>query len=256
MWDSGITEAVPGADGPQATVIFKLNNAAERYSFAQQLLGQWTGSAPSNVLYTGPFEYPPSPNLLCTAIPSIESFNKKIPMVGVGLPYWFGTQCIVTALFTRPPWQAATNGAYFSLSIAGSGEMLSIPETTGFYSSGLPTNTPLGIFLPAMEITVKRFRMPFLPDTYMWALQGMLNNQPFQIGNVLYPTGCLLFMPGTCTTESDPLGNITYSAEYKFHAKLRDWNYFINPAPPLAWDLVTDGSGNPFYSYGNFNLLP
>ena len=38
--------------------------------------------------------------------------------------------------------------------------------------------------------------MPFLPDNNAMPLAGTINVAPFQIGNVIYPTGTLLFQPG------------------------------------------------------------
>lgn len=265
LYDSGlgIVEAVPGELGPQAIVKYRLYNSNERYSFVQQLLGQWTGVAPANILYIGPFAYPPSPNLVCTSVLSIESLGKFVPSSitnflnqSVGLPYWFGKGCVVTAQFTRPTWQAATSGGYFEIDFAGAGEILLAPETTYTFSDGTPTNTPVAINLQGAEINVTRYRMPFLPDQYMIACAGMLNNAPFQIGNNIYAEGTLLFAPGNSSTRSDPLGNLTYNAQYKFLYRYPGWNYSLHPNGTSGWEIVTDGNGNPPYQYANFNILP
>lgn len=257
LWDSGsgITESVPGEQGPTATVKYRLYDKNDRYSFVQQLLGQWTGTPPSSLLYTGPFQYPPSPNLICTSVPEIRSFSKA-SILPVGLPYIFGRQAIVTAVFTRPVWQAATNGGYFSIDFNGNGEILTIPETSfTFTSTGAPTNTPVGAQVMGAEINVTRYRMPFLPDTEMIAVAGCINNQPFQIGNVIYAAGTLLFGPGASSTQSDPLGNITYQCQYKFLFKYPGWNYYINPSTG-QYDTIQNGSGDFPYPSANFNLLP
>lgn len=255
MADSGITEAVPGESGPTATVRYKVYNAADRYSFVQQLLGLWSGTSPGNISYIGPFQYPPSPNLVCTSVPEIRGFDKPKPL-SIGLPYLFNKSAIVTAVFTRPVWQAATNGGYFSIEFAGNGEVLTIPETTFRFNDGTPTNTPVGVQIMGAEINVTRYRLPFLPDFYMTALAGLINNAPFQIGNVLYAAGTLLFAPGNSLTQSDPLGNLTYQAQYKFLYRNPGWNYYLHPSRTGGFQTITDGNGQTPYQSGNFNLLP
>lgn len=262
MWDSGIgiREGNPET-GPEATVRFKCN-WDDRYALTQGLLGQWAGTPPSNVVYTGPFNYPPSPNLLCTAVSEIRPLGKPyynfLNYLGVPMTNgWMAARhAIITAHFTRPPWVSLTNNGYFSIHFDGAGEFLTLPETTYQFPDGTPDNTGVGIFLPEAQITVKRYRMPFLPDQYMIQLCATLNNGPFQIGNNVYPMGSLLFMPGHSTIEPDPLGNITYAADYVFMFRTVNWNYDFHPNRTTGWAVVTDGNGNPRYQYSNFNILP
>lgn len=259
MWDGGITEGNPET-GPQATIRFKClwDN---RYALVQGLLGLWAGSPPKNVTYTGPFCYPPSPNLLCTAVSSIVPLGKPYhnfpDFKGVPIIGWLARKyAIVTAHFTRPPWVALDSGGYFSINFDGAGEFLGIPGTTYQFADGTPDNTNVGIFIPEAQITVRRFRMPFLPDQAMISLCATLNNAPFQIGNNIYAQGSLLFMPGHSSEESDPLGNITYAADYVFMFRPYDWNFDFHPNRTTGWALVTDGNGNPRYQYTDFNTLP
>lgn len=260
MWDQGITEANPET-GPQATVRFKCL-WSDHYALVNGLLGLWSGTSPSGVAYVGPYEYPPSPNLFCTSVSSIVGLGKPfiIPnnFLGqtVGLPWIARKRAIVTAHFTRPAYQPATNGGYFSIQFAGAGEFLTLPETTYRFADGTPTNTPIGILIPEAQITVTRYKMAFLPDFYMTFLTGQLNDSPFQIGNVTYAKGSLLFMPGNSSTESDTLGNITYTAEYRFMFRPIDWNFYLHPNRTTGFALVTDGNGNSPYQYSNFNVLP
>jgi hypothetical protein len=254
MENSGIIEANPD-NGPTAIVRYKCYSQ-DRYSMAQQLLGKWTGVQPANILYIGPFAYPPSPNLLCTSILSIEMHGKPIPDPFAGLPYLAKEFCIVTAMFTRPTWQAATSGGYFSITFSGSGEFFTLPETTYQFADGTPTQTPIGIWVGGAQITVNRFRMPFLPDYNAMPLIGYLNDAPFQIGNVIYSIGSLLFASVESLTESDVLGNLTYQFSYNFMFRQYDWNWYFHPNRTTGWAPVTDGDGNPPYPYGNFNLLP
>lgn len=253
--DTGLSEGNPD-NGPFATVKYKCYSA-DRYSMAQQLLGKWTGTAPSNLLYIGPFEYPPSPNLLCTSIDSIEMHGKPIPDPFAGLPYLAKEFSIVTATFTRPTWEAATSGGYFEIIFGGSGQFYTVSETCYHFSNdNTPTPVPVGILLGAAQITVNRFRMPFVPDQVAMPLAGSINNAPFQIGNNVYATGTLLFQPGQSRTESDPLGNLTYQFSYNFYFRSQDWNKEFHPNGTSGWISIVDGTSAPRYAYNNFNILP
>lgn len=255
MEDTGIIEANP-EQGPTASVRYKCL-AQDRYSFVKQLLGQWNGTPPSSFSYVGPFQYPPSPNLFCTSIDSIQFLGKPIPDSVAGLPYLVKKYAIVQANFTRPTWQPATSGGYFSITFAGSGEVFTVPETVYRFGDGTPTATPLGIQIPQAEIIVKRFRMPFIPDQEVFILLATpVNNAAFQIGNNIYPAGTLLFSAGNSTTESDVLGNLTYTFEYRFLARAVPWNYSFHPNRTTGFAAITDGNGNFPFTPGNFNILP
>ncbi len=250
MWDSGIEEMVPDFDGPVAKVRYKLNNYSDRYSFVSQLLGQWTGSFPSS------YSYPPSPNLICTRVESIKPFGHPGLIASLGLPWLVAYQCIVEATFTRPQWQASLNGGWFSVTFQGGGEFYTVSETTYQFGDGTPTATPIGQVLPQAEITVTRFRMPFVPDQIMIPLLGMVNNAPFTILYNTYPTGSLLFSIGNSQVQSDPSGAVTYQYEYKFSYRSQPWGYFFHPNRTTGWAPVTDGNGKPLYASTNFEVLP
>lgn len=256
MEDSGITEANPEY-GPIATVKFKILDAADRYSFVQQMLGLWTGTPPANINYVAPAAYPPSPNLICTAVPSITGFDKPLPL-SIGLPWLYNRSSIITCLFTRPPWQAAINQGYFSIDFNASGEFFTVPETTYRFADGTPTSTPIGLLVPQAQIVVTRYRMPFLPDAYAMPILGTVNAQPFQIGWNIYPAYTLLFAGLTSTVEADPLGNITFRCAYIFQYRRIPWNYEYYPAysANTGFALVTDANGAQKYETGNFEALP
>lgn len=258
LYDSGvgITEAIPGEQGPMATVRFKVYDANQRYSFVNQLLGKWTGTVGGGIVYVGPYLYPPSPNLFCTSVVSIESLGKWLPMSGVALPWLFGKSAIVTAVFSRPPWQPATTGGYFTIQYTPTGEFLKLPETTYQFPDGTPTDTPVGLFIPMQDISVNRYRMPYIPDTTSVTLQGRLNNAPFTIGAYSYPQGTLIYNGMATEVAPDPLGNITYNVQYKFSYRYIDWNYLFHPNRTSGFQLVTDGNGNPPYQYTSFEVLP
>ncbi len=250
--DTGITEANP-ENGPMATVKFKILNAADRYSFVQQMLGLWAGTPP-NISYQAPAAYPPSPNLLCTAITAVEGLGKPFPL-SVGLPWLFKAQAVVTAMFTRPPWQAATNTGYFSISWSGAGETVSVPDTAMKFGDGTRTTTPFAYLINQAQITVTRFRMPFIPDVQAAPLLNQVNNAPFQIGWNVYAAGYLVFAGMDTEIEADPLGNITFQCAYKFLYRAVPWNYALHPVAG-TFQLATNVAGNPLYNSGNFNLLP
>jgi hypothetical protein len=256
MWDSGIFEANP-ENGPMARVKFKVLHE-NRFTLVQNLLGLWTGSPPGNVAYTGPCFYPPSPNLLCTSIESVVPLGKPFPDPTLGLPWLFRRKSIVTAVFTRPPWVPLTSGGYFSIKFGALADVWTLPGTTFVFSDGTPTNTPVGIVIGGADITVTRYRMPYIPDQFMIQLNGGVNNAPFQIGFNTYPTGTLLFLPGESSIDSDPLGNITYTVEYKFQYRSVPWNSYLHPTTggfePIFYG--SPSSGIQPYNLVNFNILP
>jgi hypothetical protein len=259
MRDSGIIEANPET-GPIATVKFGCL-WQNHYNLVHNLLGLWTGTPPGNVMYTTPAGYPPSPNLVCTSIPSIEPIGKpaiiETNYLGqtVGFPWMTRESVILTAVFTRPPYQPV-DGGYFTISFSGGGEFLTIPETTYRFGDGTPTNTPIGILIPQAQITVTRYKMPFIPDVIMMGLLGQLNNDAFQIGYNIYAPGTLMFMNGDTEIQSDTFGNLTYQVQYRFMYRPIDWNWYLHPDRTTGFAPVTDGNGNGPYGYGNFDTLP
>jgi hypothetical protein len=257
--DSGIREQVTES-GPSATVVFQ-TAWSNHYTFVASLLGQWTGTPPSTFSYIGPFAYPVggTTSLMCTSVTSIEGQGKYIPDPVAGLPWLTRTRAIVTAQFTRPPWQPAANGGYFKASFHAAGQFLSLPDGALHYgtSSGPPVaNGQAQLIVPQAEISITRYRMPFIPDFIMVPLIGTVNNSAFQILNNSYPIGSLLFATGNTDTEADVFGNITYTVEYKFLYNPIGWNNLLNPNGTSGFVPVVDGNGNSPYGPANFNVLP
>jgi hypothetical protein len=257
--DSGIRESFT-EQGPAATVVFQ-TPWSNHYAFVASLLGQWTGTPPSTFSYVGPFAYPVggTTSLMCTSVSSIEGAGKYIMDPVAGAPWMTRTRAIVTAQFTRPPWQPAASGGYFQIKFNGSGEFLTLPQGSYFFgsSSGMPVpNSQAGLVVPQAQISVIRYRLPFLPDAISMPLLGSVNNAPFTIGTNTYGTGTLLFMVGSSDTNADVFGNITYQFEYQFIFKPPGWNYLINPNGTSGWTLIVDGNGNPPYALMNFGVLP
>lgn len=256
MWDSGIFEANP-ENGPMARVRYKVLHE-NRYTLVQNLLGLWSGSPPANIAYSGPCYYPPSPNLLCTGIESVVPLGRPWPDPTLGLPWIFRRKSIVTAVYTRPAWVPLSSGGYFSIKFAALADVWTLPGTTYYFSDGTQTGTPVGVVIGGADITVTRYRMPYIPDQYMIQVNGCVNSAPFQIGYNTYPAGTLLFLPGESDIESDPLGNITYTVEYKFQYRSVPWNYYLHPLTggfePIFYGSGT--SGVQPYAQANFSILP
>lgn len=260
MWDSGIWESNP-AEGPKAVVKFKCL-WDDHYTMVQELMGLWVGKPPSSIVYTLPFSYPPSPNLICTNVTSIEPFGRPWVIASnylnqtIGLPWIARKRAIITAEFTVPPYRALQEGGFWSLSIDTGGEFLTLPDITYRFADGTPTGTPVGFFLPQVEITVTRYKMPFIPDQVMIPLTGSINGYPFQIGYNIYPPYSLMFMPGHTEVESDVLGNLTYTTQYKFMYRPVNWQFEFKPDRTTGFALVTDGNGNPKFKVMDFGILP
>jgi hypothetical protein len=254
MYDSGIVEALP-REGPTAVVRFKtLWN--DHYQFCRDLIGIWTGTAPSNISRVAPFQYPPSPNLICTEIESIVPLGKTIVPAGLSLPWIARKYAVITARFSVPSWSPFGDTPYYKINFGASGEFLTIPETTYRFNDGTPTNTPIGILIPQLEITYTRYRVPFPPIVQMMMCEGKVNNGPFNIGGFVAAAQSLLFMAGHLEVTADSFGNMSYECEYKFLYKYVPWNWFFHPNRTTGFALVTDGNGNAPYGTADFSILP
>jgi hypothetical protein len=260
-WESGIWEA-NSEDGPTAVVKFQCLRS-NVYTLVQQLLGLWTGTPPNNIIYSGPFAYPPSPNLICTSVDSIEPLGRPLAIASnflggnVGLPWITGKRSIVTARFTVPPYQPVTSGAYFSLTFAAGAEFLTIPGTIYQFADSTPIAQNAGIPLPTAEVTVTRFKMPFIPDQIMAQCLGSVNAYPFTIGWNTYAPGTLMFFIGNTSAQADVFGNITYIVEYKFQYRSIPWNYFLYPKNrTTGFAPVFDGNGNMPFPQLDYSVLP
>lgn len=253
MIDDGIQESNP-PDGPRATVKFKCL-WDQRYQMVRDLVGTWVVSG-SSVVRTPPYRYPESPNLICTSIDLIEPFGKPYIPAGFALPWIAKKYAVITAGFTVPTWTPDGPSAYSTIQFGASGEFLTLPETTYRFSDGTPTGTPIGLLVPQMEISVTRHRMPTVPVSQMFGLQGKINNAAYSISGYSFAAGTLLFMPGASTIEADTAGTLSYACEYKFIARTFNWNYYLHPNRTTGFAEVTDGSGNKPYSAGDFSTLP
>jgi hypothetical protein len=256
LMDSGIVEGQP-PEGPFAVVKFKCATA-DRYQLVQDLVGT-SVKAGNAIVRTYPFSYPPSPNLVCRAIESIEQRGLAFPLPGG--PVWVGrVSSIVTARFELARYFAdgsdPSGQPYTQTTFDASGEVLSAPLSTYKFPGGVPTNAPIGIIIPHLTITLKRFLLPFLPVREVASLIGHVNNAVVSIGGFDFPAGTLLFLGGPSTVSSDTLGNVLYEAEYRMAYRPYPWNQFLNPNGTSGFQAVADGNGNPPYPSGDFTSLP
>lgn len=253
MVDNGLEEGVE-PDGPTATVKFKCA-WGDRYVFIRDLVGRSVASGNSSVRVI-PMQYPPSTNLYCRPNVRVTGLGQFKTASG-----WAAYEsAIVTATFARPLWafdnSDPSGSPWTSTSIDPSGQFLTLPESTYRFDDGTPTNTPIGLVLPQATITFTRHWMAFAPLSEAMALAGQVNNAAFAIGNYVFPTGTLLFMPGKMNKSSDAQGNVTWEVEYKFVFDPKGWNNFMHPDRTSGFSSVTDGNGNPPYTQGDFTTLP
>lgn len=255
---TGISEAYPAYRQPSATVVFTCA-ASDRFQLLQDLAGTVVASG-NNVIRTYPYQYPPSPNLICVAIQSIEFYGKPQLLPGLSLPWLARSRCKVTAQFGLPAWfqgnQDPSGQPYTTTSFSITGEKLTLPETTYTFPSGWPTNTPVGIDMPQANISLKRHQMPIVPVSLAFPLIGKVNLSPVTLAGFSCAAGTVLFMGFNSTLTADVLGNVTYDVEYSLSYRPRPWNQFLSPDPTEGWAIPLDGSSNPVFQSGDFSTLP
>ncbi len=254
----GIFEANPPGQ-PSATVVFTCSSA-DHYTLIKDLLG-YPVAAGYTILRTYPFQYPPSPNLIATSIESVEFYGNWTPVPGVGLPWLWRSHCKVTCRFELPLWfQGAGDPSgqpYTTTTFAGSTDVLTLPETTyAFPVTSAKTNTPIGIKIPKVDITMLRHMMPYPPVPQAFPLLGCVNDAPITIGGFACATGTVLFLGFSTQPSADPLGNIYWDTQYQLSFKDRPWNQFLSPDPSQGWAEPVDGNGDPVFPSGNLANLP
>lgn len=251
---SAIQESWSPDQGAQATLKFKCA-WSDRYQLIRDLVGTYTGTPPSTVVRVPPFRYPDSSNMFVTSIASVEPFGRPTLWSSVGLGWTTRSKAIVTANFGVPHWDFSGSDAYTKITFNASGEFLTLPETSLKFSDGTPTNTPIGILIPQIEITLEKNRLPFLPVYAMAQCVGKVNSGAVTIAGYTFAAGYLLFAAGQSNYQIDATGNIAYSQEYKMTYRAQPWNYYYHPAG-TGFQPVTDLSGDPPYGSVDFSILP
>lgn len=253
----GIEEANPPGD---PTAIVKYSCAtADRYQLIRDLVGSSTANGTS-IFRTYPYRYPPSPNLIVRSIESVKQIGAP-RLLGFG-PQWLGREkTIVTVRFGPPIFYDsgaydASGMPYTTTTFQVSSEIITAPQSTYKFSGGLPTNTPVGIKIPLMQISMKRHMLPYVPLAQMAALTGYVNVAPLNFLTYSFATGTVLFLGGNVTLAFDNLGNLLYEAEYLMSWRYQPWNNFLHPNGTSGWQPVADGNGNPPFPSGDFSTLP
>lgn len=253
----GITEAnAPGA--PTATVVFTCSSV-NHYQLIRDLMG-YSVAAGLAIIRTYPFQYPPSPNLIATAIESVSFYGKWVPIPGVGLPWLWREKAKVTCRFELPLW-FQTGGdpsgrPYTTTSFQESCDALTLPDTTYTFPSGWHTTTPIGIKVGKMSITMERHQMPYAPISQVFPLLGHVNNAAVPMGDFSMLTGTVLFLGFSASPEADSLGNTIWNTQYAFEFRDRPWNQFLSPEPTEGWAVPVDGNGNPVFPSADFSTIP
>lgn len=256
MSDSGIVEANP-REGPVATVKLKCLTT-DRYALIKGLVGSCT-VAGSTITRTYPFQYPPSPNLICRSIENIEMQGPPILLIPNSA--WMGKQYSILTVRFEPAWFFNDNSdpsgkPYTSTSLNMSAEAMTLPQSTYTFPSGAPTNTPVARQIPQIQISMRRFMLPFLPINEMAAILGRVNDAVFTVGKLVCPIGTVLFMGGPSEFTADSGGVKTYTVTYEFLYRAIPWNQYMSPNPTEGYATPVDGTGNPVFPSGNFATLP
>jgi hypothetical protein len=260
-WDSGagVSEAWP-ADGATATVRLKCLTS-DRYQLARDLMGTTTRSG-STYTRTPPFRYPPSPNLYCKSIESIQFLGPPVPLAGT-TNWTVGNHAILTARFATATWSAdgssdISGQPYTTTSFSVGTELLTTPQSVYKFAGSpkVPTNTPTVLNIPLIHISLKRHMMPDIPVDIMESLVGKCNAAIYLLGRFAFAAGTLLFLGGEDTERSDTLGNVMYDCEYKFAYRRVGWNNALHPNGTTGFAAITDGNSNPPYILADLTTLP
>src|SRR5579863_9036482 len=144
---------IPGP--PTARITFTCF-ASDHYQLVKDLLG-YPVAIGGVIVRTYPFQYPPSPNLICTAIESVEFFGRPTPVPNLGgVPWIWRSHCRVRARFELPSFANNANDPsglpYTTTSFQGVTDVLTLPSSTFSFPSGQPTETPLGIKIAKVQI--------------------------------------------------------------------------------------------------------
>lgn len=264
--DSGVREAQPET-GAEATVVFQCPYH-QRYDLVRGLLPK---AVATNDIFvrTIPFAYPPSPNLYCQAVPSIEGVSPWTDDAG-WLQYDFAR---VTAEFRVPQYQFGAPSDPGSGGVDPSGQPWTTTtfevsaETIKLPGSGyvlVGTGEPLneqvvGIRLPQVAIRMKRHWVPLIPLAQMMNLAGCVNSVAIKFANYTFPVGTLLYMGGPTDQSIDTAAGVVSELEHILIGRPRgiDWNAF--PSRDGTWRRANTnaaGTGSWPFPYADLRTLP
>jgi hypothetical protein len=245
----GISESV-GSGGPKATVVYRCR-WEDRYDLVLELVGGYGSGASGFSAYTPPHAYPPSTNLRCLEISSIEGLGAK--KLGTGSKWDPYTLAEITAVYSVPTYDIESSSAsgqidpdnpilYCKQSINASSAFVVLPKRKlKFSTSGKIVDSEASRPTAQAEITLEFPRVPFNPYTICKPYLGKTNSAAM-LG---HDAGQLLFDAIRTDLSSTSTG-IDHSVVLTFLGRDADWNALVNDAG--SYELVEfDGSGvRPF----------
>ncbi len=270
LWDSGVTESYDPDQGGTATVKFRCL-WTDHLRLVQDLVGTRListppppGEAGSGITSIFPYRYPGSPNLYARSV-TVEPLKGSAYQPGwYPLASWLvAKEVIVTCQFGFPKFFSpesqqsdASGKPYTQTSLKIDSEVVTIPNGFLFFPDGTPTFTPFAIFPPQIQISQKRYMLPYLPVYEILTVLSQVNQDVFPLGNFLCDVGTVLFAGADSDVTVNTDGTVLQTVGYNFIYKARGWNNALDPRT-LQWTPVTDRSGQYTpYQPGDFSILP
>lgn len=264
LGDRAVVERWPSS-GPEADVVFKAPYD-QRYTVIKGLRGGMVATG-RTFTYLPPLRYPPSPNLLCTAIGDVTGIKPSTDQSSGWLTYQFA---IIPAHFSVPTWDAIggpvvdPSGLPFTTTkFKASAEVFTPPSGSYYYIDGpdagkVVAESSVGIIRSRVEISMTRHFVPFpfLNDIMEW--DGTVNDAPVTFGDRTFPRGCLMFAGADTDPVSNPIsGERCWDYTFLFLGNFSiEWNEFMGLDG--EWHLINDkadGSGSFPFEYVDYNAL-
>jgi hypothetical protein len=214
---------------------------ADRYTMFRGLVGSISISG-TTIIRNPPFQYPPSPGLICTEISSCIGIG-RMATDSTGWATW--PAAIVTCVFSYPGFSTdsgspagqgdPTGQAYTTTRTRTSGEVFTPEGGTFFWNGGSDngkqvSESSIGLVRPRTEISITRHMLPVMNLNFLESYIGSVNANPIPIGNYTYGTGTILFAGFSTEPSADVTGAPAQEVEYTLLANGngQDWNQLID----------------------------
>lgn len=255
----GISESWSSQGGPKATVVYQCL-WADRYDLATELMGGYPVGSTGFTDYIPPHRYPPSPNLICQEISSIEGLGAlKRGFGSRWLPYKYA---IVTAVYSTPTYDVSVASAagqidpsspilYCKQRIRASSAFVVLPRgKIRFAVSGKTVDSDVARPAAQSEITLEFPRIAFNPYLLVRPYIGKTNT----VAMWGHDPDCLLLDSIDTETGASTDGTLDCSATLTYLGRDTSWNTLINEdGDPEAIEFV--GSGAPVFTAVNHLAL-